>query len=70
MDLIGDRGQLLIHCAAAYMAGLRIMGTFGPAGTIEDAQRWLTDGGLMVDVLERTGAIAHFDAHRPHDHVV
>ena len=32
------------------MAGLRIMGTFGPADTIEDAQRWLTDGGLMVDV--------------------
>ena len=52
------------------MAGLRIMGTFGPAGTIEDAQRWLTDGGLMVDVLERTGGVAHFDAHRPHDHVV
>jgi ubiquinone/menaquinone biosynthesis C-methylase UbiE len=64
--LVGEfavRGQL--HRADAYMTVLRATGTFGPAGTVDDAQRWLTDAALVIDVLECTGAIAHFDAHRP-----
>lgn len=64
--LIGEfaaRGQL--RRSDAYMAVLRAVGTFGPAGTREDAQVWLTEAGLVIDVLECTGAIAHFDAHRP-----
>jgi ubiquinone/menaquinone biosynthesis C-methylase UbiE len=64
--LIGEfavRGQL--RRADLYMALLRATGTFGPAGTRADAQRWLRDAGLVIDALECTGAIAHFDAHRP-----
>jgi SAM-dependent methyltransferase len=64
--LIGEfavRGQL--RRADAYMAGLRAAGIFGPAGTRIDARRWFTDAGLVIDVLECTGAIAHFDTHRP-----
>jgi ubiquinone/menaquinone biosynthesis C-methylase UbiE len=64
--LIGEfavRGQL--RRTDTYMALLRAIGTFGPAGTREDAQRWLNDAGLLTDELECTGAIAHFDAHRP-----
>jgi ubiquinone/menaquinone biosynthesis C-methylase UbiE len=64
--LVGElavRGQL--HRADAYMTVLRATGTFGPAGTVGDAQQWLTDAALVIDVLECTGAIAHFDAHRP-----
>lgn len=63
--LIGEfavRGQL--WRADAYMTGLRAVGAFGPAGTFADAQRWFTAAGLVIDVLECTGAIAHFDAHR------
>lgn len=51
--------------ADIYMALLRASGTFGPAGTRADAQLWLEDAGLVIDALECTGAIAHFDAHRP-----
>jgi hypothetical protein len=47
------------------MGLLRATGTFGPAGTRDDVQGWLTDAGLVIDKLECTGAIAHFDAHRP-----
>ncbi len=64
--LVGEfavRGQL--RRADAYMAMLRATGTFGPAGTLTDAQHWLGDAGLVIDCLECTGAIAHFDAHRP-----
>jgi ubiquinone/menaquinone biosynthesis C-methylase UbiE len=64
--LIGEfavRGQL--RRADAYMAMLRATGTFGQAGTRGDAQRWFEQAGLVIDVLECTGAIAHFDAHRP-----
>ncbi|OCB51448.1 ubiquinone biosynthesis protein [Mycobacterium vulneris] len=63
--LIGEfavRGQL--RRADVYMAGLRAVGAFGPAGTCTDAQRWFTDAGLVTDVLECTGAICHFDTHR------
>lgn len=48
----------------AYMAVLRTSGAFGPAGTAADARRWLTEAGLEIDVLECTGAIAHFDVRR------
>ncbi|HET6732708.1 class I SAM-dependent methyltransferase [Mycobacterium sp.] len=64
--LVGEfavRGQL--RRADAYMTMLRAIGTFGPAGTRDDAQQWLIDAGLTIDMLECTGAIAHFDAHRP-----
>jgi ubiquinone/menaquinone biosynthesis C-methylase UbiE len=64
--LVGEfavRGQL--RRADTYMMLLRATGTFGPAGTPDDAQRWLRDAGLVIDELECTGAIAHFDAHCP-----
>jgi ubiquinone/menaquinone biosynthesis C-methylase UbiE len=64
--LIGEfatRGQL--RRADAYMALLRATGTFGPAGTPSDALHWFADAGLLVDILECTGAIAHFDVRRP-----
>lgn len=64
--LIGEfavRNQL--RRADAYMTGLRAVGAFGPAGTVADARRWFTDAGLVIDVLECTGAIAHFETHRP-----
>jgi hypothetical protein len=57
------RGQL--RRADAYMTGLRAAGALGPAGTRTDAQQWFTDAGLLIDVLDCTGAIAHFDTHRP-----
>jgi ubiquinone/menaquinone biosynthesis C-methylase UbiE len=63
--LIGDfatRGRL--RRADAYMTLLRATGTFGPAGSVDDARRWLTDAGLRIDTLQCTGAITHFDAHR------
>jgi hypothetical protein len=47
------------------MTVLRATGTFGPAGTMSDARRWFAEAGLVIDVLECTGAITHFDAHRP-----
>jgi ubiquinone/menaquinone biosynthesis C-methylase UbiE len=43
---------------------LRRMGLFGPSGTTDDVQRWLTAAGLRVDRLQRSGAIAHFTATR------
>jgi ubiquinone/menaquinone biosynthesis C-methylase UbiE len=64
--LVGEfavRGQL--RRADAYMTVLRATGTFGPAGTMSDARRWFAEAGLVIDVLECTGAITHFDAHRP-----
>ena len=63
--LLGEfavRGQLAR--SDAYMAVLRATGAFGPAGTIGNARRWLTDAGLEVALLDCTGAIAHFDARR------
>ncbi|MCV7191241.1 class I SAM-dependent methyltransferase [Mycolicibacterium brumae] len=64
--LVGEfavRGQL--RRSDAYMTVLRATGTFGPGGAVADARRWLTEAGLVIDGLECTGAIAHFDAHRP-----
>lgn len=59
--LVGDfatRGQ--VRRADAYMVLMRASGTFGPGGTLEDARRWFTDAGLIVDELECSGAITHF----------
>jgi ubiquinone/menaquinone biosynthesis C-methylase UbiE len=64
--LVGEfatRGQL--RRADAYMALLRAVGAFGPAGTREQAAGWFTEAGLQVDTLERSGSIAHFDVRRP-----
>lgn len=63
--LIGDfatRGQ--VRRSDAYMVLMRASGTFGPAGTVDDARRWLTDAGLVIDSLESSGAITHFAAHK------
>jgi ubiquinone/menaquinone biosynthesis C-methylase UbiE len=59
--LIGEfatRGQL--RRADAYMALLRATGTFGPAGTADDARRWFAEAGLAAEIFESTGAITHF----------
>lgn len=64
--LVGEfaiRGQL--RRADAYTTVLRAAGTFGPAGTAADATRWFTGAGLSIDILECTGAIAHFEVRRP-----
>lgn len=63
--LVGDfatRGQ--VRRADAYMALMRASGTFGPAGTLQDAQRWFAEAGLRVDRLECSGAVTHFAAHK------
>lgn len=46
------------------LAGLRVAGAFGPAGSRTDAQCWFTDARLVIDAPECTGAIAHFEIHR------
>ncbi len=48
----------------AYAALLRTTGTFGPAGTLEEARRWFAEAGLTVDELDCSGAITHFAAHK------
>jgi SAM-dependent methyltransferase len=40
----------------------RRAGLFGPGGTAADVERWLTDAGLHVDRLERSGAVTRFAA--------
>ncbi|HZU48715.1 MAG TPA: class I SAM-dependent methyltransferase [Mycobacterium sp.] len=37
---------------------------FGPGGTADDLHDWLTEAGLRVDRLLRSGAVAHFAATR------
>lgn len=44
---------------------LRRAGVFGAGGTFDDLRRWLTDAGLTVDRLRRSGPIAHFTATVP-----
>ncbi len=53
----GARQDLLIEA-------FRRAGFFGSGGTADDLHRWLTDTGLRVDRLRRSGAIVHFDATR------
>jgi SAM-dependent methyltransferase len=40
----------------------RRAGVFGVGGTVDDLNGWLTDAGLEVDRLERSGGLAHFTA--------
>ena len=40
----------------------RRAGVFGIGGTVDELSGWLTDAGLTVDRLERSGALAHFTA--------
>lgn len=53
----GLRQDLLI-------GAFRRAGVFGPGGTADDLHRWLTDAGLRVDRLQRSGAVTHFAATR------
>lgn len=46
------------------IAASRRAGLFGPGGTAADVERWLTDAGLHVDRLERSGAVTRFAATR------
>jgi SAM-dependent methyltransferase len=41
---------------------LRRAGVFDVCGTVDELSGWLTDAGLKVDRLERSGALAHFTA--------
>jgi SAM-dependent methyltransferase len=66
-------GRLVGDCAVrqerrrsdAWMLAARAGGVFGPAGTAHDLRSWIVDAGLVVDSLELSGAVAHFQAHRP-----
>lgn len=63
--LIGDfatRGR--VRRSDAYMTVMRATGTFGPSGTLDDARRWFTAAGLVIDTLECSGAITHFAVHK------
>lgn len=40
------------------------VGMFGPGGTAEDLQSWLTDAGLRADRTQQSGAAVHFAATR------
>ena len=53
----GSRQDLVI-------AALRRAGLFGPGGSADDLQHWLTAAGLRVDRLQRSGALVHFAATR------
>jgi ubiquinone/menaquinone biosynthesis C-methylase UbiE len=44
------------------IAAFRRAGFFGPGGTADDVQQWLTAAGLRVDRLQRSGAVVHFAA--------
>jgi SAM-dependent methyltransferase len=46
------------------ITAFRRAGLFGPGGTSVAVERWLTDAGLRVDRLERSGAVVHFAATR------
>lgn len=46
------------------IAAFRRAGLFGRGGTAADVERWLTDAGLHVDRLERSGAVTRFAATR------
>ncbi|RZS32832.1 methyltransferase family protein [Herbihabitans rhizosphaerae] len=47
------------------VAGLRTIGAFGPGGTADDLAGWLTTGGLRIETLTLSGAVAHFEAVKP-----
>lgn len=39
-------------------------GLFGPGGSIDEVQNWLTGAGLRIDFLRPSGALVHFGAVR------
>lgn len=55
--ILGERRR-----ADAYLAAARRGGVFGPCGTVEQVRSWLTDAGLEIRSLVRSGAVAHFTA--------
>jgi SAM-dependent methyltransferase len=66
-------GGRLVGSAVVRGAGLRKdmiieafrrTGFFGSGGTADDLHDWLTDAGLRVDRLQRSGAVVHFTATR------
>lgn len=64
--LVGDcaiRGVGLRQDVA--LLAMRTAGVFGPGGTFDDVGRWLTQAGLEPTRLERSGAVARFEAVRP-----
>jgi hypothetical protein len=42
----------------------RLAGVLGPSGGMRDLRRWLDDAGFADAHIERSGAIAYFDATR------
>jgi SAM-dependent methyltransferase len=42
----------------------RLAGVLGPSGGMGDLERWLDDAGFADSSIERSGAIAYFDARR------
>ena len=42
----------------------RVSGVMGPSGTMRDLEGWLADAGFADVRIERSGAIAYFDAER------
>jgi SAM-dependent methyltransferase len=42
----------------------RVAGVLGPSGGMRDLRRWLDDAGFADAEIERSGAIAYFDARR------
>lgn len=46
------------------IGAFRRVGLFGSGGTMAALERWLTDAGLRVDRLDRSGAVVHFAATR------
>lgn len=58
--VLGERRR-----ADAWMVAARAAGIFGPTGTAEQVRGWLTEAGMKVRTLERSGAVAHFVAAQP-----
>ncbi|MGB3438590.1 MAG: class I SAM-dependent methyltransferase [Actinophytocola sp.] len=64
-QLVGDtivRGAGLRQDLA--LSAFHRVGLFGPGHTVDEVERWLSDAGLRVDRLTRSGAVAHFAATR------
>jgi ubiquinone/menaquinone biosynthesis C-methylase UbiE len=47
-----------------FIGALQRAGLFGPGGNLDDLQHWLTDAGLRIDFLRRSGAMVYFGAVR------
>jgi SAM-dependent methyltransferase len=63
--LVGD--TIVLRAGARQdlaITAMRRVGLFGPGGTAVSVEHWLTDAGLRIDRLDRSGAVAHFAATR------